>query len=354
MPAARKGFGEWSMYVCVCSLCVVRLFTLTTATMLSMTCFKQAQIPATSLRCKTRAWNDESASVAIFILARPTLARFNTPEEEGEQLEGWGAICAVLRVCMGRAGTGWNPSTVRTIHVVVTANRRPCILNGGLKKTKKRWPQKNTRASVAWSSTLKITSGSTWKQFIISDLIDGNKPSTAQINNKCGDLSLWRWSGSSKPSQSARHQSLRPKFGLKISLPLSSLHLPALWGWGAAAKGGGWAAAAPPNYCKKKQNAATTSRNMKWASYRGKFLVHCGKIVYVERLCRRIILWSNSKPVCRIIRWAALGLHAWAYFAGHVNSITVISPVSLSWQPVFAYTFLSSPCCTQSTSSDAS
>lgn len=30
--------------------------------------------------------------------------------------------------------------------------------------------------------------------------------------------------------------------------------------------------------------------------------------------------------LARFTRWAALGLHTWAYLRGHVNSITIVSP----------------------------
>ena len=45
--------------------------------------------------------------------------------------------------------------------------------------------------------------------------------------------------------------------------------------------------------------------------------------------------WGRARvlprcAVCRMIRWAALGLQAWAYIAGHIHSITIISPVSSS------------------------
>ena len=35
---------------------------------------------------------------------------------------------------------------------------------------------------------------------------------------------------------------------------------------------------------------------------------------------------NEMSSFSRIIRWAALGLHAWAYLAGHVNSVTIVSP----------------------------
>ena len=35
---------------------------------------------------------------------------------------------------------------------------------------------------------------------------------------------------------------------------------------------------------------------------------------------------DETSRLSRIIRWAALGLHAWAYAVGYVSSVTILSP----------------------------